>query len=188
MSNPVEHYISEFPKDVQLRLREVQTLIRQLAPQAKEVMNYGIPTYVLSENLVHFAGYKHHIGFYPGSGAIAHFSKEISKYKNAKGSVQFPLTEPTPLKLIERMVKFRLKAVAEKDKLKLEKERLTKPFAGTELAVLPAPAQRALYNAGLTTLKKIATKKPEELLALHGFGKSALPIIEEIKKQSLQKK
>ena len=116
MNNPIDHYISEFPADVQLRLREVQALIRRLAPESKEVIKHGIPTYVLSENLVHFGGYKHHIGFYPGSAAIAHFSKEISKYKNAKGSVQFPLNEPTPIPLIERIVKFRLKAVAEKNK------------------------------------------------------------------------
>lgn len=103
-----EEYISGFPEHTQFLLLEVRRTIRNAAPNAEETMNYGIPTFKLKGNLVHYAGYKNHIGFYPGAGGIAAFASEISKYKNAKGSVQFPINEPLPLELIKKITKFRV--------------------------------------------------------------------------------
>lgn len=105
----VDAYIAAFPDAVRAYLSEVRATIRSAAPDAVETIKYGIPTYVQGENLVHFAGYRNHIGFYPAASGIAAFKKELSRYKGAKGSVQFPLDEPMPVKLIARIVKFRVK-------------------------------------------------------------------------------
>jgi uncharacterized protein YdhG (YjbR/CyaY superfamily) len=104
----VDEYIHRFPPDVQAILSELRSTIRQSAPQAVEKISYGIPTFYLNGNLVHFAAFKHHIGFYPAPSAIARFKKELKGYKSAKGSVQFPLDEPLPLELIATIVKFRV--------------------------------------------------------------------------------
>jgi uncharacterized protein YdhG (YjbR/CyaY superfamily) len=104
----VDEYIDRFPPDVQAILSELRSTIRQSAPQAVEKISYGIPTFYLNGNLVHFATFKHHIGFYPTPSAIARFKKELKRYKSAKGSVQFPLDEPLPLELIATIVKFRV--------------------------------------------------------------------------------
>ena len=106
----VDGYIAAFPKETQLLLAAMRNTIREAAPEAREVISYQMPTYQLKGNLVHFAGYKNHIGFYPGSVAIAAFQKEISSYKSAKGSVQFPINKPLPLDLVTQIVKFRVKA------------------------------------------------------------------------------
>jgi uncharacterized protein YdhG (YjbR/CyaY superfamily) len=108
-SKSTDDYIDRFPKDVRERLRQVRLAIRKAAPKAEEVISYGIPSFRLRGNLVWFAGYKRHIGFYPGSAAIATFKKELSGYKGAKGSVQFPLDKPLPLALVSQIVKFRMK-------------------------------------------------------------------------------
>jgi uncharacterized protein YdhG (YjbR/CyaY superfamily) len=92
----------------------VRATIRKAAPEATETIKYGIPTFVLEENLVHFAAFKKHIGFYPTPSAMAAFRDQLSAYKSAKGSVQFPLASPMPLKLIERMVRFRVTEVRRK--------------------------------------------------------------------------
>ena len=116
--NNIDEYISGFPKDVQKILQEVRSVIRKAAPQAAEAIKYRMPTFVLNGNLVHFAGYKNHIGFYPVPSGIEAFKKELSVYKGGKGSVQFPLDEPMPLALISRIVKFRVKKNLEKPKLR----------------------------------------------------------------------
>jgi uncharacterized protein YdhG (YjbR/CyaY superfamily) len=105
----IDAYIAEFPDPVGKHLRDVRVCIRRAAPDASEAIKYGIPTFVQGENLVHFAAFKNHIGFYPAPSAIAAFSKELSRYKSAKGSVQFPLDEPMPVKLIGNIVSFRVK-------------------------------------------------------------------------------
>ena len=105
----IDAYIAVFPDAVRAQLNEVRAAIRRAAPDASETIKYGIPTFVQGENLVHFAGYRNHIGFYPASSGIAAFKQELSSYKSAKGSVQFPLDEPMPVKLIARIVKFRVK-------------------------------------------------------------------------------
>jgi uncharacterized protein YdhG (YjbR/CyaY superfamily) len=108
-SKEIDKYIAGFPKEVQAILNKVRATIRKAAPDALETINYGIPTFTLNGNLVHFAGFKKHIGFYPAPSGIEKFKKELSVYKGAKGSVQFPLDEPIPYALITRIVKFRVK-------------------------------------------------------------------------------
>lgn len=104
----VEEYIASFPIEVQQVMKEVRNTIKQAAPDAKEIISYAMPTYRLKRNLVHFAAYKNHIGFYPGPSGITQFKEELSAYKGAKGSVQFPLNKPIPLELIRRIVMFRV--------------------------------------------------------------------------------
>jgi len=105
----IDSYIAAYPERVQGLLEEVRETIRRAAPDAVEAIKYGIPTFVQCENLVHFAAFKKHIGFYPAASGIAAFKDELSGYKSAKGSVQFPLDRPMPLQLIERIVKFRVR-------------------------------------------------------------------------------
>jgi len=105
----IKQYIKLFPKDTQEKLTELYLAIKKSAPEAEEKISYQIPTFYLNGNLIHFAGYKNHIGFYPTSSGIKAFKKELSKYKNSKGSVQFPLDEKLPLALIKTIVKYRVK-------------------------------------------------------------------------------
>ena len=104
----VDDYIAAFPSAVRTILEKVRRTIRKAAPDAEEAMKYAIPTFVLNGNLVHFAAFERHIGFYPAPSGIAAFGKELSGYKSAKGSVQFPLDEPIPYDLIARIVQFRV--------------------------------------------------------------------------------
>lgn len=107
-------YINSFPIDVKERLLLTFDTIKNLCPEAEERMSYAMPTFFLGENLVHFAGYKNHIGFYPGPEALNAFKSQIESYKNSKGAVQFPHNKPLPLKLIRDITKYRLKEVKEK--------------------------------------------------------------------------
>lgn len=113
-----EDYLERFPKDVQQRLQKMRLTVKKAAPQAKEKISYGIPAFNLHGMLVWFAAFKNHIGFYPRTSAIATFKKELSVYKGAKGSVQFPFDKPLPFSLISRMVKFRVKENLSKAKQK----------------------------------------------------------------------
>lgn len=114
----IDEYIAGFPKEIQVRLQEIRETIRKAAPKAEEAIKYAIPTYVLNGNLVHFGGFKNHIGFYPAPGGIEEFKKELSVYKGSKGTVQFPYDQPLPKSLITRIVKFRIAKNAEKQKSK----------------------------------------------------------------------
>ena len=114
----IDEYIADFSRDVQKLLKQVRAAIKRAAPDAEEAIKYRMPTFVLNENLVHFAGYKNHIGFYPTPSAITAFQEELSRYKGAKGSVQFPLDQPLPLKLIAKIVKFRVAEVRAKGRAK----------------------------------------------------------------------
>jgi uncharacterized protein YdhG (YjbR/CyaY superfamily) len=105
----IDEYIEEFPEDVQSRLEKVRATIRKSAPTATEKISYRIPTFYLNGNLVHFAGYEHHIGFYPGARGISDFREELKQYKSGKGSVQFPHDEPLPLRLIAEITRFRVR-------------------------------------------------------------------------------
>ena len=106
----VDEYIHNFPIKIQGKLKEMRTTIKQLAPKAEELISYGMPAYKLyGRPLVYFAGYKNHIGFYATPTGHSAFAKELLKYKKGKGSVQFPIDEPLPLKLISKIVNFRMK-------------------------------------------------------------------------------
>lgn len=113
-SGTIEAYIAAFPREVQTRLKAMHRTIRRAAPAATERIAYGVPTFHQHENLVHFAGFNRHVGFYPAPSAIAAFQKALVKYKTAKGSVQFPHDEPLPLALVTRMVKFRVAEVTKR--------------------------------------------------------------------------
>ncbi len=115
--NMIERYISNQPSKTQKALREIWEYIKAAAPDAEETINYQIPAFTLikggkREQQIMIAGYKNHIGFYPHPTTIEKFQKELSLYKSAKGSVQFPLDSPIPKELIIKMVKFRLKEVS----------------------------------------------------------------------------
>jgi uncharacterized protein YdhG (YjbR/CyaY superfamily) len=104
----IDEYIAVFPGEIRTRLKQLRAAIRQAAPRARERISYRIPTFSLCGNIVHFAGYERHIGFYPGSSGVKKFAKELSIYESAKGSVQFPHEWPLPLALIRKIVQFRL--------------------------------------------------------------------------------
>lgn len=104
----IDHYIATFPKDVQIILGKIRKTIREVASEATEAISYQMPTFKLKGNLVHFAAYKKHIGFYPTPNGISEFKEELSKYPTSKGAVQFPLDKPIPYDLIKRIVKYRV--------------------------------------------------------------------------------
>lgn len=104
----IDEYILQFPHDVQEILNTLRKVIKEAAPDAEEKISWRMPTFALHGNLVHFAAHKNHIGFYPAPSGIDAFKDELSEYKGAKGSVQFPLSMPMPYELISKIVKFRV--------------------------------------------------------------------------------
>ena len=111
----IDEYIAGFPKEVQAILEQVRATIRQVAPDAEEAISYGIPTFKLQKtNMVHFAGFKNHVGFYATPTGHEAFQEELSGFKQGKGSVQFPLDKPMPLDLIVRITQFRKEQILEK--------------------------------------------------------------------------
>lgn len=111
-ANSIDEYIAEFPDETRELLGEMRTLIRSVAPDATETISYAIPTFDLNgKHLVHFAGFKKHIGFYPVPSGIEAFKDELAPYKSGKGSAQFPLAEPLPADLIRRIVEFRVREI-----------------------------------------------------------------------------
>ena len=119
----IDDYIAGFPAEVQEILEKIRSTIRKAAPDAEETINYGIPTFTLNGNLVHFAGFKNHVGFYPTPSGIEKFKEELSAYEGAKGSVQFPLDKRMPFGLISKIVKFRVKENLERAAAKGKKKR-----------------------------------------------------------------
>jgi uncharacterized protein YdhG (YjbR/CyaY superfamily) len=105
----IDEYIATFPENVQDILQEIRKVIREAAPEAEETISYSMPTFKLNGNLVHFAAYENHIGFYPAPSGIEAFKEELLPYKGGKGSVQFPIDKPLPLDLVEKIVIFRVK-------------------------------------------------------------------------------
>jgi uncharacterized protein YdhG (YjbR/CyaY superfamily) len=119
MKNEIDLYISNFPPEIQALLEQVRTTIRNAAQEAEESMAYGMPAYKLKgKPLVYFAGFRNHIGFYATPSGHSEFAKELSKYKQGKGSVQFPLNQPIPYELIAQIVEFRVVENLEKAKTK----------------------------------------------------------------------
>jgi uncharacterized protein YdhG (YjbR/CyaY superfamily) len=103
-----DNYIAGFPVETKKLLEQIRAVIKTAAPQAEEVISYNMPAFRQNGMLVYFAGYKKHIGFYPGASGISAFKNELSQYKGAKGSVQFPLNKPMPLEIITEIVMFRV--------------------------------------------------------------------------------
>jgi len=112
--NSIDEYIATFPAEMQKILEELRATIKAAAPEAEEKISYQMPTFALKGNLVHFAAYKNHIGFYPTPNGIEAFKQELSVYEGAKGSVRFPIEKPLPLELISKIVAFRVAENLEK--------------------------------------------------------------------------
>lgn len=112
----MDQYINEFPKDVREILNKIRETIKKVAPDAEESIRYAIPTFILNGNLVHFAAFKKHIGFYALPSGNEAFQKELSIYKTGKGSIQFPLNKPIPYDLITKIVKYRVQENSVKSK------------------------------------------------------------------------
>jgi uncharacterized protein YdhG (YjbR/CyaY superfamily) len=111
----INAYIGNHPTQIQRLLQEMRQAVRDAIPEAGEAISYGIPTFKLrGKNLVHFAAFKNHIGFYPTSSGISAFKKQLSKYKTSKGTVQFPLDEPIPYDLVIKITRFRVSEVSGK--------------------------------------------------------------------------
>lgn len=114
----INEFIADFPEDIQLILEKIRATIQQAAPDAKEAIKYGMPTFVLNGNLVHFAAYKNHIGFYPAPTGIDAFIEELAQYRTGKGTIQFPVDKPIPYDLVTKVVKFRVEENLKKLKKK----------------------------------------------------------------------
>ncbi len=121
--NSIDEYIATFPEEIRTILQEIRETIKAAAPDAKEKISYQMPTFDLKGNLVHFAAFKNHIGFYPTPSGIEAFKEELARYQGAKGSIRFPLDEPMPLDLITRMVKMRVAENLRKAELKSRKRK-----------------------------------------------------------------
>ncbi len=119
----IDEYISSFPAGIQEKLEELRAAVKTAAPDAKEKISYQMPTFYLDGNLVHFAAFNNHIGFYPTPTGIDQFEQELKAYKRGKGSVQFPLDQPLPIGLIKRMVEYRVKENAGKSAQKTRKHK-----------------------------------------------------------------
>lgn len=104
----IDEYLADFPEDVQSRLQTMRETIKAAAPDATEAIAYGMPTFRLNGNLVHFGAFKHHIGFYPAPTGLAAFQEKLSPYKASKGAVQFPHDQPLPLDLVTEIVHYRV--------------------------------------------------------------------------------
>jgi uncharacterized protein YdhG (YjbR/CyaY superfamily) len=104
----IDEYIVQFPLEIQEKLKKLRTVIKESAPEAQEKISWGMATFVLHGNLVHFAAFKNHIGFYPSPSGIDNFKEELSEFKGSKGAIQFPLTKEIPYELISKIVRFRV--------------------------------------------------------------------------------
>ena len=105
----IDEYHAAFPATVQKLLQQLRDIIRVVAPTATEAICYNIPTFKLNKNLVHYAAYKNHIGFYPTTTPLTVFKKDLEKYKTSKGAIQFPFDQPLPFTLIKKIVRYRVK-------------------------------------------------------------------------------
>lgn len=117
----IDEYLTLFPPEVQEILRTIRTVIHEAAPEAEEKISYRMPTFYLYGNLVHFAAFKHHIGFFPSPGGLEAFKDELAGYTSSKGGVQFPLDKPIPYELIAKITRFRVE-----ENLRCAKERALK--------------------------------------------------------------
>ncbi|RYG04369.1 MAG: hypothetical protein EOO02_06300 [Chitinophagaceae bacterium] len=163
MSGPIaadiDAYIAGFPSEVQLKLQELRATIAKAAPMATEAIKYAMPTFVQDGNLVHFAGYKNHIGFYPAPAGIANFEKELKPYVTSKGAIQFPMDQKIPLSLVTKIVKFRIKDNQDQIAAKQVSKKSSKKTATVKSAARPAAAKPAAAKAVSTKKKTTRGKK-----------------------------
>ena len=122
----IDEYIAGFPTKVQKILQKVRKTIQKAAPDAAEAISYAIPTFKLNGNLVHFAGYQNHVGFYPAPQGVAEFEVDMARYGAGKGTARFPLDEPIPYELIARITTFRVGKNMERAAAKSTKRRAAK--------------------------------------------------------------
>ena len=122
VAQSIDEYIAGFPNEVQGILQRIRKTIKKAAPDAEETINYQIPTFTLKGNLVHFAAYAKHVGFYPTPTGIEKFKNELSAYEGAKGSVKFPLDKAIPFDLITKIVRFRVKENLERAEAKAKQK------------------------------------------------------------------
>ena len=169
----VDDYIAAFPPNVQSILQEIRTIIRSAAPDADEAIKYRMPTFVLHGNLVHFAAFNKHVGFYPTPSGIEKFKKELSAYPNAKGSVQFPFDKPVPFGLIRKIVEYRTKETRQKLALKQTKKkqlrRNRRPVPSSPRPPLfctqPSQQRQEVMTGSVPPLRLAASSKQHELAA-----------------------
>lgn len=102
----IDQYIASFPQETKKILQQLREALQQMVPEAKQKISYAIPTFTLNGNLIHFAGYKNHIGLYPGSKAIEILADDLKGYRTSKGTIQFPIEKPLPMALIKKIVDF----------------------------------------------------------------------------------
>src|SRR4051812_27677701 len=193
----IDSYIKDYPKNVQDIMQELRSVIKKAAPEAEEKIGYGIPTFTLKGNLVHFGGFKNHVGLYPGAAGIESFKDELAAYEISKGTVRFPIDKPIPFDVITKIVKYRVKQNLEKASIKERKTLRTCPqghqyYKSSDCPTCPtceqqlrpqegflsqvaAPARHALENKGITTLQQLAAFSEAEILALHGMGPGSMP-------------
>ena len=112
-------YIAQFPQSVQDKLNALRKCIQQAAPEAFEKISYQMPTFDLHGNLVHFAAFQNHIGFYPGSSGVEAFTSKLTAYHTSKGAIQFPIQQDIPFDLVQDIVLYRVKENMEKHQQKL---------------------------------------------------------------------
>jgi uncharacterized protein YdhG (YjbR/CyaY superfamily) len=166
----VDAYIASFPAPTRKLLETLRRTIRAAAPDADEVIAYGMPAYKQGGPLVYFAGYGGHIGFYPTGTGIAAFVHELGAFKSSKGAVQFPLDAPLPLDLVRRMVAFKLAEVTTATAAKAAAQKATKKTATTKAATKKTATTKA---ATKKTAKKAATKKTAKKAATKKTAKKA---------------
>jgi uncharacterized protein YdhG (YjbR/CyaY superfamily) len=202
----IDAYLKVFPASTRRLLQTLRKTIKAAAPEATERISYGMPCFYAEGNLVYFAGYKGHIGFYPSSTGISAFKHELKAYEYSKGAIRFPLDKPLPLALIRKIVKYRLREnldkAAEKERkaqLRICKnghkfyktsdcptcpicEQKTKASQGF-IPKLSAPATRALLSEGIKNVSQLANYAEIDILKLHGVGPSALPLMRKALKE-----
>lgn len=118
----IDEYIDGYPQKVKDILTKIRKIIQEAAPEAKEAISYQMPTFKWNGNLIHFAGFKNHIGLYPTPSGIESFKEEIAPYRSGKGSIQFPLDQEIPYDLIQKIVLYRVKETREKNKKEKRKD------------------------------------------------------------------
>ena len=119
----IDAYIASTSPEIQEKLHALRNLIKKEVPEAQEKMSWQMPTFYLYGNLVHFFAHKHHIGFYPGASGVSAFQDELTNYKTSKGAIQFPLSQPLPFDLIQRIVQFRVAENTENAQQKAKKKK-----------------------------------------------------------------